>query len=179
MSTTLTQEGLEPQASQILQQRKKIQIRVAKLEDVEVLGELWFYQRCYHEQWDGLYETTASGQQEWKEFIQSCLIEQNHCVLVAEDSCGMIVGYIHGSFYSWPFSPFEVYGSLNTIAVSPETQRQGIGKKLVKKLVSWFRKKDIQHVSVHVDFRNEGAIHLYQTVGFRSYQHRLMLELAV
>ncbi|MFX0092600.1 MAG: GNAT family N-acetyltransferase, partial [Candidatus Hodarchaeota archaeon] len=129
------------------------------------------------EQWDELYETAGSGQLEWKKCILSCLNQQNHCVFVAVDHLGMIVGYIHGSFHLWPFSPFKVYGSLNTVAIRPVTQGQDIGKRLVRKLLDWFKLQKIQHISVHVDYRNQVALSLYEKVGFQPYQHRLMLNL--
>ncbi|MFX0094288.1 MAG: GNAT family N-acetyltransferase [Candidatus Hodarchaeota archaeon] len=177
MPVISTRTTLESHSVQTLKQESRITIRPASLEDIDTLGDLWYHQRCYHEQWDELYETAISGQQKWKEYIISCLSQSNQLVLVAEDDQKKIIGYIHGSFYPWPFSPFEIYGSLNTIAISPEAQGQGTGKKLVQKLLNWFKEQKIQHISVHVDYRNEGALHLYKNTGFRSYQHRLMLNL--
>ena len=89
----------------------------------------------------------------------------------------MIVGYVHGSYHPWPISPFQCYGSLNTIAVAEEAQGQGIGKNLIRCLLGWFQMQKVQHISLFVDFRNQIALQLYQDMGFRSYQHRLMLTL--
>ncbi|MFX0092231.1 MAG: GNAT family N-acetyltransferase [Candidatus Hodarchaeota archaeon] len=152
-------------------------IRAGHAEDVEILGALWLYQRNHHKQWDKRYATLASGQEEWKDFIKACLDQSNHCILVAEDWLGRVIGYIHGSFYPWPMSPNEYYGSLNTIAINPEAQGQGIGKKLVQALLDWFREENIQHISVHVDYRNRIALRLYKKLGFQSYQYRLMIDL--
>ncbi|MFX0095698.1 MAG: GNAT family N-acetyltransferase [Candidatus Hodarchaeota archaeon] len=162
-----------------LHQSNIIRVRSAHLRDLDRLGDLWFYQRQYHERWDELYTSDSNAQIIWKEQIQSSLEQPNHCVLVAEDALGKIVGYIHGSFYPWPFSPQEYYGSLNTIAVAEEIQDQGIGKKLVESLLQWFRYQQVDHISVHVDHRNRKAIKLYEKVGFRSYQYRLMLNLEI
>ncbi|MFX0091457.1 MAG: GNAT family N-acetyltransferase [Candidatus Hodarchaeota archaeon] len=177
MATVLTRIVPESKRQSVLYRKSQFRIRTAKSEDIGALSDLWFYQRCYHEQWDKLYETVASGQQEWQENLKSSLKQPNHIVLVAEAKLGKILGYIHGSFYAWPFSPYEVYGSVNTIAISPEMQGKGLGKKLIQNLLDWFRKQEVQHISVHVDYRNEIALHLYKSAGFRSYQHRLMLSL--
>ncbi|MFX0094860.1 MAG: GNAT family N-acetyltransferase [Candidatus Hodarchaeota archaeon] len=154
-----------------------IRIRPAKLEDLEELGKLWLYQRQYHEQWDDLYVTNTTAQKTWIEQILVAIEKPNHCILVAEKDLGEVVGYIHGSFYPWPFSPKEYYGSLNTIVIAAEFQGQGIGKKLVQILLQWFRYHHIEHISVHVDYRNQRALKLYQQVGFRAYQHHLMLDI--
>lgn len=159
-------------------QRCDIQIRSAQLDDIEVLGDLWLYHRSYHKQWDILYAINPSAQKEWEKQLKTYLNHSNHCILVAEDVTGKVVGYIHGSFHTWPLSPFQYYGSLNTITVAKEAQGQGIGKQLVINLLSWFKEQQIDHISLHVDYRNRIALQLYQDVGFRPYQHRLMLDLA-
>ncbi|MFX1255599.1 MAG: GNAT family N-acetyltransferase [Promethearchaeota archaeon] len=179
MSTALDRVVSESRTIHISKNRDFIQIRSAGPKDIEMLGVLWFYQRSYHEQWDELYASIPSAQHDWKKVVESYFDQPNHCILIAEDTDGKIVGYIHGSFHPWPMSPYQQYGSLNTIAVIPEAQGQGIGKKLVRALLKWFKNQNIQHISIHVDFRNRIALKLYQDVGFRPYQQRLMLNLAI
>ncbi|MFX1532777.1 MAG: GNAT family N-acetyltransferase [Promethearchaeota archaeon] len=175
MSVLLTKPVPKPYFPQ---QRCNIQIRPANPEDIEILGDLWFYHRGHHKQWDNLYAITPSAQKEWEKQLKGYLNQSNHCVLVAEEISGKAVGYVHGSFHAWPLSPFQYYGSLNTITVAKEAQGQGIGKQLVKDLLRWFKEQQIDHISLHVDYRNRVALQLYQDVGFRPYQHRLMLDLA-
>ncbi|MFX1537027.1 MAG: GNAT family N-acetyltransferase [Promethearchaeota archaeon] len=179
MSTILERLISESQTLHISKNRDFLQIRPANPKDIEMLGVLWFYQRCYHELWDELYASVPSAQHDWKKLVESYLDQPNHCILVAEDIDEKIVGYIHGSFHPWPMSPFQQYGSLNTIAVTPGAQGQGIGKRLVRALLKWFKKQDIEHISIHVDYRNRIALKMYKNVGFRPYQQRLMLNLAI
>ncbi|MFX1253508.1 MAG: GNAT family N-acetyltransferase [Promethearchaeota archaeon] len=177
MSVVLTKEGSESLSMQILNQTIDIRIRSANPKDIPALGELWIYHRHYHEQWDNRYATIPSAQKKWEEQIELYLNHLNHCILVAEDKLGKIIGYVHGSFHSWPNSPFQNYGSLNSITVAEEVQGQGIGKNLIQSLLNWFKKHQIQHISLHVDYRNQNALKLYYKTGFRAYQHRLMLNL--
>jgi ribosomal protein S18 acetylase RimI-like enzyme len=176
MFSLLTKSILKPY---IPQDRWNIQIRSANLEDIENLSDLWFFHRNHHKQWDNLYAVIPSAQKEWEKQVRTYLNQSNHCILVAEDETGKVVGYIHGSFHAWPLSPFQYYGSLNTITVAKEAQGQGIGKQLARDLLRWFKKLQIDHVSLHVDYRNRVALQLYQDLGFRPYQHRLMLDLNV
>ncbi|MFX0064909.1 MAG: GNAT family N-acetyltransferase [Candidatus Hermodarchaeota archaeon] len=177
MATVLTRSISESQSHPLSQEEYNISIRPASLNDLSELGKLWFYQRSYHEQWDELYVSIPTAQESWKKQIQSYLNQSNHCVFVAEDRKRKIIGYVHGSYHPWPISPFQCYGSLNTIAVAEEAQGQGIGKNLIKCLLGWFQKHQVHHISLFVDYRNQNALQLYQDMGFRSYQHRLMLTL--
>ncbi|MFX0061673.1 MAG: GNAT family N-acetyltransferase [Candidatus Hermodarchaeota archaeon] len=177
MSMMLTKSGSESQTLWTIQKTENIQIRPAELDDVEILGELWLYQRCFHEQWDEIYVAIPMAQQMWQEQLKSYLNQSNHCVFVAKNVLEKIVGYVHGSFHPWPVSPFQFYGSLNTIAVAEESQGQGIGKKLIRKLLEWFKEHQIKYISLHVDYRNQNALKMYQDLGFHPYQQRLMLDL--
>lgn len=159
------------------EQLHNIIIRPAQSEDVEFLGELWLIQRNYHMKWDKLYKNTPDARYNWINNVMNWLQEKNHCILVAENSFGHIIGYIHGSYHEWVYSPFEYYGSLNTISVAEDARGQGVGRSLVEELLEWFKEKEIMSVSIHVDCRNHVAMNLYKSVGFRDYQYRLMLEL--
>ena len=112
-----------------------------------------------------------------KEGIEKALNIPTEQIFVAEDENGKLLGYVAGGIYPWPISPFQKYGSLNTIAVTEHSRRQGIGKRLALELLSWFQSEEIQHISIHVDYRNQGALQLYKSLGFREYQKRLMLDL--
>ena len=177
MVLSLTKSVIQDQSPKTFDQSCKISIRLAQIEEVEVLGELWLAHRDYHKQWGELYSYVPTAQLDWINQLIAWLHEQNHCIFLAEDEYGNVLGYIHGSYHPWPLSPFEYYGSLNTIAVLEEARGQGIGKKLVNRILDWFKEHQIQHVSLHVDYRNDIALNLYRGVGFHLYQHRLILNL--
>ncbi|MFX0172793.1 MAG: GNAT family N-acetyltransferase [Candidatus Hodarchaeota archaeon] len=154
-----------------------ILIRKADILDLDQLRDLWIEQRNYHYELDSLYAYTEESPQKWVEQIENILHSESQRVYVAVNSQGHILGYIHGGIYPWPISPYEYYGSLNTVSVTREAQGQGIGKRLIMKLLDWFKDKGIEQVSLHVDYRNHRALKLYHSLGFRPYQHRLMLSL--
>lgn len=168
---------IQDQSPKTLDQTSKIYIRSAQIEDTEILAELWLVHRNYHKQWSELYSYIPTAQSDYVNQLIIWFHEQNHCILLAEDEYGKILGYIHGSCHPWPVSPFEHYGSLNTITVVEEARGRGIGKKLVNKILEWFKEHQIQHVSLHVDYRNDIALNLYRGVGFQHYHHRLILNL--
>jgi len=56
--------------------------------------------------------------------------------------------------------------TLMNIAVSPEHQGKGAGKFLLQALLDYARSNDEQEIWLEVRSSNQGAIHLYQTLGF-------------
>jgi ribosomal protein S18 acetylase RimI-like enzyme len=152
-------------------------IRHAKQEDVEALGYLWLIHREYHYQFDEIYVAEKDAREKWTRQISEFIQQKNHHILVAEVN-GEVVGYVHGCFYPWPLSPIENYGSLNTISVAEAYRGKGIGRILIAQLMDWFRTENVEHISIHVDVRNQAALSLYKSVGFDFYQHRMMLNLS-
>lgn len=78
---------------------------------------------------------------------------------VAEDE-GKIVGYQIST--ATPMG-----GHLARLAVSPESQGQGIGYGLVYDLLTQFRRRGAQTVTVNTQHNNDISLSLYQKMGFR------------
>ncbi|MFX0064758.1 MAG: GNAT family N-acetyltransferase [Candidatus Hermodarchaeota archaeon] len=157
--------------------KETVKIREAKKGDLDQLGQLWLIQRTFHQKWDELYAIIPSATDKWKKGIEKALDIPTEQIFVAEDETGKLLGYVAGGIYSWPISPFQKYGSLNTIAVAENARRQGIGKQLALRLLGWFQKEGIRHIAIYVDYRNQVALQLYKSLGFREYQKRLILDL--
>lgn len=149
-------------------------IRHARLSDLKSLIELWIEQRQYHFSIDSLYTYNSESIQIWSKYIRKALNSNNQCVFVATSREGCILGYIDGAIYPWPLSPYKKYGSVNTISVTKAVWSQGVGTRLIEKLMSWFKEQNVNYVSLHVDFRNHRALKLYYSLGFRPYQQRLI-----
>jgi len=63
-------------------------------------------------------------------------------------------------------------GEITNVAVEKKLQNQGIGKKLVNESVKWCEKNKINQLILEVRKSNEGAIHLYQSLGFECIGNR-------
>ncbi|MFX1534536.1 MAG: GNAT family N-acetyltransferase [Promethearchaeota archaeon] len=177
MSSALTSPEITTHIETLSVSKETVKIREAQKGDLDQLGQLWLIQRTYHLKWDGLYASIPSATDKWKKGVEKALNISTEQVFVAEDETGKLLGYVAGGIYPWPVSPFQKYGSLNTIAVAERSRRQGIGKRLVLELLRWFQREGIQHISIYVDYRNQVALQLYKSLGFREYQKRLMLDL--
>jgi dTDP-4-amino-4,6-dideoxy-D-galactose acyltransferase len=58
-------------------------------------------------------------------------------------------------------------GFVQRLAVLPEAQGQGIGKRLLLDGLYWLRGLNAQHIVVNTQMGNEAALALYRRVGFR------------
>jgi ribosomal protein S18 acetylase RimI-like enzyme len=56
---------------------------------------------------------------------------------------------------------------IQTIEVAPEKRRQGIGGELMRRVEQSAQAAGANAIWLHVDAENDGAIHLYQTHGYR------------
>ncbi len=72
---------------------------------------------------------------------------------------GEVVGYI-GSWYVMN------EGQITNIAVKKEYQGQGFGKKLVQKVIDYYKELECIGVTLEVRVNNESAIALYKSFGF-------------
>jgi len=72
-----------------------------------------------------------------------------------------VVGYISGSVNPYGF------GTLSVIGVSQSCFRQGVGSRLMKKMMAFWRKNGMRKVSTCVSAHNSRALVFYLGHGFR------------
>jgi len=58
-------------------------------------------------------------------------------------------------------------GYVTNIGVLPEYRRQGIGAKIVNKLIDFSKEKSLSFISLEVRVSNIAAIELYESFGFK------------
>lgn len=109
-------------------------------------------------------ETGTFGNDAWTETAMLSDLRNPQCwYLVAEDngSPGVIDGYA-GLFA--PQGALE--GDIQTIAVSANARRAGLGRALMQALLDEARKRGAREVFLEVRADNPTAQHLYETLGF-------------
>ena len=57
-------------------------------------------------------------------------------------------------------------GEIYVVAVDPAFQRMGLGRQLVLAGLDWLTSRGIATAMLYVDAGNEGALHLYEEMGF-------------
>ena len=82
---------------------------------------------------------------------------------VAEDA-GQLAGF---AIIEWSGEPDEIIGYIQTLEVSPEQRRHGLGREILRCLELSARKAKAGQIWLHVDAANHAAIRLYRAEGFR------------
>lgn len=78
-----------------------------------------------------------------------------------------------------PFIPtWQRSGYITQLFVDEAFQRQGIGQRLARQALAWFRERGIAQVMLNVDVGNEHAAHFWQKQGFTPYLTRMHQTLA-
>lgn len=63
-------------------------------------------------------------------------------------------------------------GHITNVAVHSDYRRQGIGHLLVESVLLYIKESNIQRMTLEVRESNKGAIHLYESFGFRALGRR-------
>lgn len=89
--------------------------------------------------------------------------QDGRCLIVADDSgvCGFAVGSVVAGA-----------AELETVVVTMERRRQGLGRELVKAVIAWARTAPAQSISLEVRAGSLGAIALYESLGFCAVARR-------
>lgn len=122
---------------------------------------------------EGMHKSTRFGndpnfEQAHSQKLYSSWVERdlkNHSVAVWSDTTDIISGFI--SYY---LDPEDINaGIISLVAVTPSTQGQGIGSKLVDHALVSLEQMGARTVSVVTQGTNIGAQRTYQKAGFRTY----------
>ena len=155
-------------------------IRLAREEDAEQIGSLWLEMVDHHHAFDPhLFRASPSGARMYAQQIEQRLDDPGTRVLVVELERA-IVAYGLGMIADITTDVFEPLrsGLLADIFVSPRYRRLGWGRKLVERMMLWFRSEDVQHFEWHVSAGNSGAISFWRSIGGKTTMLRMRAELA-
>jgi ribosomal protein S18 acetylase RimI-like enzyme len=105
---------------------------------------------------------------EGERLLDGALADPQQQVFVAEDG-GSVVGYVHIVLKHTPASDDRVdrhYSEIDTVAVHPEAQRLGIGRRLIEAALKWASTRGIVDHQIAAHEFNQAALALYEGLGF-------------
>ncbi|MFP5235875.1 MAG: N-acetyltransferase family protein [Acidobacteriota bacterium] len=95
-------------------------------------------------------------------YMRSLLRNRETVAWVAEDD-GRLAGF---AIIEWSGAPADIVGYIQTIEVSPDFRRRGVGIELLRRLEASAREAGAKQIWLHVDTQNEPAIRLYRSEGY-------------
>ena len=148
-------------------------IRYAKPGDIEEVAELDMKLDGFEKKFDSSLK--IGKKERTKKWLRKRLKDRNFKLIVTEKN-SKIIGYTFGWIEKTESFTFKKRGYICDIFILKEYRGKGIGSKLVKKLLKWFKSKGIRYVEVEVYSENKRSFKLWKYLGFREIMRRLRLK---
>jgi len=151
-----------------------IRIKRADKVDIDNIVNLRNALDIYHRKFDKLLNTDFKRKQYNKRLIKSKIKSKNAILLVALDK-NKIIGYALGWIEKRPAHAFRI-GYFCDIFIIRNYRNKGIGKKLIKGLMNWFKSKKIKYVTLDVYSKNKTAIKAFYSIGFKELSRHMRMR---
>jgi ribosomal protein S18 acetylase RimI-like enzyme len=154
----------------------EVLIRKATVGDAKGIAAIspeFLRQHAEYSPLDPLTIPTASQETaSWKKLLQS----NKYCVYVAVKN-KQIVGFASLFFpVRYDFKKIKKVGEIEAIFVSQQNRYKGIGKKLFKTAVSFFKSKGVTYIQLNVRLKNP-ALDFWKNLGFKEFDVRMYLDI--
>lgn len=99
-------------------------------------------------------------------------LKSNNIIYFIAKNKNKIIGYAGNEVKKLPaWYKAKKKGHLFNLYVKKEFRNKGIGKNLIEKSLSWFRKKNVSFVEVLAYDKNKIAQEMYNKMGFKPYMN--------
>jgi ribosomal protein S18 acetylase RimI-like enzyme len=146
-----------------------VTIRRAGPGDAEALDRLFRYLDAFHAEARPDMFRMPEGSPRGEDFLPGVLADPLQAILVAATAAGAVVGYVHVRVKQAPGAPYRVarrYGEIDNLAVLPEAQGQGVGRRLIEGALDWLAGQGVDDHQIAVHAFNTAAMRLYARLGF-------------
>jgi len=145
-----------------------INIRKAKIEDIDNLIILWIKLMEYHKE-KKIYFLLSADWKEQKRNELEWIVKSDLTVVYIVEEGNKLIGYIRGTIHKLPLLYDTKYeGSIEEIFILPEYRRKGYATKLFQSLVKDFNKRELEYININVDIENETGKKFWDALGFNT-----------
>lgn len=109
--------------------------------------------------------------------MESVLPREDHAVWVARDGNGSALGLIHVYERAALEKPVEAY--IQSLVVSANARRTGVGAALNKTAEDWARDRGLLTISLHTQMHRDDAVSFYTREGYAEVTQSRMLRKAL
>ncbi len=156
-----------------------VTIRPARLEDVPAVLPMVGRTCALHESLDpAKYGFLPEPQRRYERWLAERTTDPSGVFLVAQAEDGRLVGFLVGaSEREIPIYRTQAYGFFHDLWVEPAYRRAGVARQLVMQGVQRFAQLGLSQVRLDVSVRNEPALRLFESCGFRPAVVEMLVEL--
>lgn len=145
-----------------------INIRKAKIEDIDNLIILWIKLMEYHKE-KKIYFLLSADWKKQKRNELEWIVKSDLTVVYIVEEGNKLIGYIRGTIHKLPLLyDIKYEGSIEEIFILPEYRRKGYATKLFQSLVKDFNKRELEYININVDIENETGKKFWDALGFNT-----------
>jgi ribosomal protein S18 acetylase RimI-like enzyme len=154
-----------------------MRIRKAKHSDVDRVTALWCEFMDFHAGYDPCFTRRKGSVEIFKKYLHEQISSRKALLLVAEDHKDLI-GYLLAKIEERP-PVFELrrIGFISDTAVTGDIRNKGVGTRLYKESLKWFKKRNVDRVELIVATTNPISTRFWKKLGFKSYTERKYIEI--
>ncbi len=159
-----------------------MKIRKAGKEDVDSLLVLWDGYEEYHwklakdKEMRRFLQKNKNARNNIREYFLKHIVSKNANIFVAAEDDN-ILGFISLKIIDAPsISTVRKMGHIGYFYIEEQVWGKGIGSRLMKEALKWFRSKKIKRVSFEVHPFNRRALSYYRKLRFREYEIIMMKD---
>jgi GNAT superfamily N-acetyltransferase len=138
--------------------------------------DLWEEFSKFHEPFDPRYPMVVNVRIGYEEYLRNFMADKDSRVLVALDNdkvIGQVIAQIRKSSPPWKR---ERFGYIDEMAVTASYRRKGVGSRLLKEILDWFKAENIDMIELLVAAKNKVGYSFWKKHGFKDYLHQLYLK---
>ena len=147
----------------------EIKIRLAKISEVSILDSFQHGIGIHERPLDSNIKKTGRIRYITQANIKKLILSKKSIVLIAENNnpigCG--IAGIKENHASW--SKYKYQGFIGMMFVKKEYRGKGVGKRIIKELLGWFKKNKVKDIRLQVYQNNTSSIGFYRKCGFKDY----------
>ncbi len=153
-------------------------IRNATKQDIQFIVKSVKQIVDYHRVIDKYYKDRSGYDYiEIRDHFEKLMKDRNTKIIIAEEN-EKVIGYFMGVIEKAPnYVPPKKIGVIYDAFIEKEYRNQGIGKKIFKELLKWFKSKKVKHIQLTVDARNKIGLKAWRKYGFFDFRLKMRLDL--
>lgn len=149
-------------------------IEIVRAEEchVEDIGKLWYEFLLFHQDIERIFILDENSIPGFKEnHLRPHMSSEDGLVLVALEGTRAVGFCISEIRRMRPGLKREPYGYVDTMTVTADCRRRGIGERMFKEIMMWLQSQGIKRVELGTDSRNMVANSFWRQQGFTVYHH--------
>ena len=153
-----------------------IEIVPAEDSHIPAILTLWEEFMDFHKDIDPRFPLNDDAVSLFNNHLKTKLDRKESLVLTAVDN-GIPIAFAIAEISTYPpIFQRETCGIIDSIVVSADSRRKGIGEKILSGIFEWFDSFNVHRIELSVAAQNQVGYSFWRKHGFKDYVHRLYLD---